>query len=81
MLFDTTFLIDIERETRRDRQGSARSFLRQNPNVPLFVSVISVYETRIHQLLKGKAKSANIKDTGINYDIKYRLGRDIEEEE
>jgi hypothetical protein len=44
MLFDTTFLIDIERETKRNRQGPARSFLRQNPNSTLFVSVISVSE-------------------------------------
>jgi predicted nucleic acid-binding protein len=44
MLFDTTFLIDIERETKRNQQGPARSFLRQNPNAPLFISVISVSE-------------------------------------
>ncbi|HUD46852.1 MAG TPA: type II toxin-antitoxin system VapC family toxin [Candidatus Baltobacteraceae bacterium] len=44
MLFDTTFLIDIERETKRSQQGPARSFLRQSPNAPLFVSVISVSE-------------------------------------
>jgi predicted nucleic acid-binding protein len=44
MLFDTTFLIDVERETKRNRQGPARSFLSQNPNSPLFVSIISVGE-------------------------------------
>jgi predicted nucleic acid-binding protein len=44
MLFDTTFLIDIERETKRNREGPARSFLKLNPTSPLFISAISVGE-------------------------------------
>jgi len=44
MLFDTTFLIDIERETKRNRAGPAQSFLSSNPNTPLYISVISAGE-------------------------------------
>ena len=44
MLFDTTFLIDYEREIRRNRPGAVHSFLTQHPNAPLYISVISAGE-------------------------------------
>jgi predicted nucleic acid-binding protein len=44
MLFDTTFLIDLEREIKRNRPGRAQLFLRENPTVPLHISVISAGE-------------------------------------
>ena len=44
MLFDTTFLIDYEREIKRSRPGSAHGFLVQHPNAPLYISIISVGE-------------------------------------
>jgi tRNA(fMet)-specific endonuclease VapC len=44
MLFDTTFLIDIERETKRNRAGPAQSFLSSHPAAPLYISVISAGE-------------------------------------
>lgn len=40
MLFDTTFLIDIDRETKRSRTGPAQSLLLRNPNAPLYTSGI-----------------------------------------
>jgi predicted nucleic acid-binding protein len=44
MLFDTTFLIDYEREIKRNRLGPVHSFLTQHANAPLYVSTISVGE-------------------------------------
>src|SRR5438132_4999209 len=44
MLFDTTFLIDYEREVKRNRPGCAHAFLVQHPKVPLYISIISVGE-------------------------------------
>lgn len=44
MLFDTTFLIDYEREVKRSRPGPAHGFLVQRPNAPLYISIISVGE-------------------------------------
>jgi predicted nucleic acid-binding protein len=44
MLFDTTFLIDFEREVKRSRPGPAHGFLVQHPNAPLYISIISVGE-------------------------------------
>ncbi len=44
MLFDTTFLIDIERETKRRQPGRAYSFLGRYPDTPLYISVISAGE-------------------------------------
>lgn len=44
MLFDTTFLIDYEREIKRNRRGAVHSFLTQHPNTPLYISVISAGE-------------------------------------
>jgi predicted nucleic acid-binding protein len=44
MLFDTTFLIDYEREVKRSRPGAAHAFLVQHPNAPLYTSIISVGE-------------------------------------
>ena len=44
MLFDTTFLIDYEREVKRSRPAAAHAFLTQHPNAPLFISIISVGE-------------------------------------
>ena len=44
MLFDTTFLIDFEREVKRSRPGPAHAFVTQHPNAPLYISIISVGE-------------------------------------
>lgn len=44
MLFDTTFLIDYEREIKRNRPGAVHSFLTQHPDTPLYLSVISAAE-------------------------------------
>lgn len=44
MLFDTTFLIDFEREVKRSRPGRAHAFLSANPTIPLAISIISVGE-------------------------------------
>lgn len=44
MLFDTTFLIDYEREVRRGRPAAAHDFLVAHPAAPLYVSIVSVGE-------------------------------------
>jgi hypothetical protein len=44
MLFDTTFLIDYEREVQRSRPGPAHAFLVQHPDAPLYISIVSVGE-------------------------------------
>jgi len=44
MLFDTTFLIDYEREMKRNRPGAVHLFLTQHPNAPLYISIISAGE-------------------------------------
>lgn len=44
MLFDTTFLIDLQRETLRREPGNAFAFLRQNPDVTVRISVITFGE-------------------------------------
>jgi tRNA(fMet)-specific endonuclease VapC len=44
MLFDTTFLIDQEREVKRNRAGPAHAFLARHPEVPLYISIISAGE-------------------------------------
>jgi len=44
MLFDTTFLIDYEREVKRSRSGAADAFLVQHPNAPLYISIVSLCE-------------------------------------
>ncbi|MFQ5741696.1 MAG: type II toxin-antitoxin system VapC family toxin [Acidobacteriota bacterium] len=44
MIFDTTFLIDLEREYSRDRPGGARAFLQLHQDTPLSISIITVYE-------------------------------------
>ncbi len=44
MLFDTTFLIDLERETTRGRAGRAIAFLETRPDVATAISIISYGE-------------------------------------
>jgi tRNA(fMet)-specific endonuclease VapC len=44
MLFDTTFLIDQERELKRGRVGPVQAFLSKHPTAPLYISVISAGE-------------------------------------
>jgi predicted nucleic acid-binding protein len=44
MLFDTTFLIDYEREIKRNRPGAVHSFLTLHPDAPLYISIISAGE-------------------------------------
>ena len=44
MLFDTTFLIDYEREVKRNRPGLAHAFLVHHSNAPLYISILSVGE-------------------------------------
>jgi len=50
VLLDTSFLIDLERETSSDTIGPARRFLRSLRGRPLVVSVVTVEE-----LLEGAA--------------------------
>ena len=45
MLFDTTFLIDLEREARKGKARSATRFLLNHPDVALYISVITVAES------------------------------------
>ncbi len=44
MLFDTTFVIHLEREIKRASPGPAHHFLENHPNQPLNVSIVSVAE-------------------------------------
>jgi tRNA(fMet)-specific endonuclease VapC len=44
VLFDTTFLIDYEREIKRNRPGAVHAFLTLHSNAPLFISVVSAGE-------------------------------------
>jgi predicted nucleic acid-binding protein len=44
MLFDTTFLIDLEREARQQREGAATRFLIGHPAEALAVSIITTGE-------------------------------------
>lgn len=44
MLFDTTFLIDCERETMRGQPGPAQRFLEKNPDVLMYISIITAGE-------------------------------------
>jgi len=41
MLFDTTFLIDVQREATRRQPGRAFRFLQANPDEPVRISVVS----------------------------------------
>jgi tRNA(fMet)-specific endonuclease VapC len=44
MLFDTTFLVHLEREVRQNRQDRAHRFLRTHPRALLHISIITVGE-------------------------------------
>lgn len=44
MLFDTTFLIDLERESRHRREGPATRFLTERPEATLAISIVTVGE-------------------------------------
>jgi tRNA(fMet)-specific endonuclease VapC len=44
MILDTTFLIDLQRETRRDEEGPTIQFLQKHPDESLSLSAISVGE-------------------------------------
>lgn len=44
MLLDTTFIIDIQRETLRRAPAGAHRFLADNPDLPLSISVITYGE-------------------------------------
>ena len=52
-LLDSSFLIDLERETAADQIGPARTFLPSLRGRPLVVSIVSVEE-----LLEGAADEA-----------------------
>jgi len=41
MLFDTTFLIDLQREATRRQPGRACRFLQANPDAPVRISVVT----------------------------------------
>ena len=51
---DTTFLVDVIRESRRDEQGPARRWLARNPHETLGISVFVLCE-----LLTGAALHAD----------------------
>ena len=53
VLLDTSFLIDLERETAKGEQGPARRFLPSLRARPLVVSIVTVEE-----LLEGAADEA-----------------------
>jgi tRNA(fMet)-specific endonuclease VapC len=44
MLFDTAFLIDYEREVKRNRPSVAHAFLVRHPDAPLYICIASVGE-------------------------------------
>lgn len=44
MLFDTTFVIDLEREFARSRPGRAVAFLHRHPETIPAISIITFYE-------------------------------------
>jgi tRNA(fMet)-specific endonuclease VapC len=44
MSFDTTFLIDIQREIRGGRKGRAHSFLERHAETVMFVSAVALGE-------------------------------------
>ncbi len=44
MLFDTTFLMDLAREIRREQPGGATRFLERHPDDPVCVSLFTLGE-------------------------------------
>jgi tRNA(fMet)-specific endonuclease VapC len=44
MLLDTTVLIDLQKEVRRDQPGAASRLLESSPDAPVFVSFVSWME-------------------------------------
>lgn len=44
MIFDTTFLIDLHRESRRGKPGPAFRFLEEHPDTAMQISVITYAE-------------------------------------
>ncbi len=44
MLFDTTFVIHLEREYRQGQLGSAHAFLKIHPEAHLNISIITLAE-------------------------------------
>ncbi len=44
MIFDTTFLIDLHRESRRKKPGAAFRFLESHPDTPMWISVVTYAE-------------------------------------
>ncbi len=44
MLFDTTFLIDLQREALRQAPGRAFRFLETHPDMPMRISVVTLGE-------------------------------------
>lgn len=42
MILDTCFLIDLQRESKRDERGRTIVFLEAHPNTAFAISVISV---------------------------------------
>ena len=79
MLFDTTFLIDFEREVKRSQSGRACAFLTAYRSAPLYVSIISVGEfaegfdaTRQHDCWLCLQHYAVLE---LNRDIAWRAGQ------
>lgn len=44
MLFDTTFLIDLQREVARRTPGRAFRFLEEHPDIPVRISIVTYGE-------------------------------------
>jgi tRNA(fMet)-specific endonuclease VapC len=44
MIFDTTFLIDLHRESRRNKPGAAFRFLESHPDTAMCISVLTYAE-------------------------------------
>jgi predicted nucleic acid-binding protein len=66
MIFDTTFLIDLEREVSRGQEGAASVFLARNKEQMLRISVITIGELAEGY---GEAASAELGELIAPYGI------------
>ncbi len=79
MLFDTTFLIDLQRETTRRQPGRAFDFLRANPDVPVRISIITYGE--FAEGFPGETRALCMEILrpypvlGLSEDIAWRYGQ------
>lgn len=66
LIFDTTFLIDFQRERNADREGPTHAFLRENAEAAAYLSVIAYgefaegFEDRTHASFLSVTESFDI---------------------